>query len=202
MQDDHEDVGFLTAPDVTPAAQRMFDEDIEELGYVMNVSRLWAYQPATVADLFKLLRQTSATTNLSVRHRFILVSAFAPVFGDSYCSLAWGNKLAKASDAQTAAAVLRGTDEGLNNSERALATWARHIARDPNNTSASDVQALRDAGFSDSEIFTITVFVALRLAFSAVNDALGVRPDAALRTNTPKSVLDAITFGRPIQDEA
>ncbi len=76
------------------------------------------------------------------------------------------------------------------------------VARDPNATTAADVQALRDVGCSDSKIFTITVFVALRLAFSTVNDALGLRPDAALRSTAPGLVRDAVTFGRPIEDEA
>ncbi|MBB5774982.1 hypothetical protein [Nonomuraea jabiensis] len=40
----------------------------------------------------------------------------------------------------------------------------------------------------------------LRIAFSTVNDALGARPDAALRSTAPRSVLEAVTFGRPIAD--
>lgn len=54
------------------------------------------------------------------------------------------------------------------------------------------------AGFIDAEIFAITVFVALRIAFSSVNGALGACPDAALHCTAPKAVLDAVTFGRPI----
>jgi len=194
-------IGFLAAPETTAEAQTMFDEDVAELGYVMNVSRLWAYQPATVSGLFNLLRQANSVDNLSIRQRGILVAACASAFGDSYCALSWGSKLADASDAATAAGVLREVDDRLSASERGMARWARKVARDPNATSAADVQALRDAGFSDSQIFTITVFVALRLAFSTVNDALGLRPDAALRTTAPRVVLDAVTVGRPIEDE-
>jgi hypothetical protein len=128
----------------------MFDEDLNEIGYVMNVSRLWAYQPATVSGLFDLLRQANSADNLSLRQRGILVAACASAFGDSYCSLAWGSKLAEASDAQTAAGVLRGVDDRLSTSERAMASWARKVARDPNTTSPTDVQPLRDAGLSDS----------------------------------------------------
>src|SRR5207247_10557120 len=128
------------------------------------------------------------------------VTACASTIGGSYCSLAWGSKLAEASDARTAAGVLRGVDDGLSVGERAIAGWARKVARDPTGTTAADVQALRDAGFSDSQIFTITVFVALRLAFATVNDALGVLPDAALRSTAPAAVLHAVTAGRPIQD--
>ncbi len=195
-------IGFLGVPEATTEVQRMFDEDIAELGYVMNVSRLWAHQPATVTGLFTLLTQVNSGERLSLRQRFILVTACASAFGDSYCSLAWGSKLAKASDAQTAARVLAGVDDGLSTSERALAAWARKVARDPNGTTAADVQELRAAGFSDSQIFTITVFVALRLAFSTVNDALGLRPDAALRFTAPAMIRDAVTFGRSIEDVA
>jgi alkylhydroperoxidase family enzyme len=81
-----------------------------------------------------------------------------------------------------------------------MACWARKIARDPNGTGDADVQVLREAGFSDSQIFTMTVFVALRIAFATVNDALGVRPDAALRRTAPIAVLDSVTVGRPIEE--
>jgi uncharacterized peroxidase-related enzyme len=195
-------IGFLGVPEPTAEAQQSFDEDIAELGYVMNVTRLWAYQPATMTGLFNLLRQANAGDRLSLRQRIILVAACASAFGDSYCSLVWGTKLAAASHAQTAAGVLRGIDDGLSSSEQAMARWARTVARDPSHTTAENVQALRDAGFSDSQIFTITVFVALRLAFATVNDALGLPPDTALRSTAPGVVLGAVTFGRPIEDEA
>jgi alkylhydroperoxidase family enzyme len=152
-----------------------------------------------MTGLFTLLRRANSADSLSLRQRFILVAACASAFGDSYCSLVWASRLAAAGDAQTAAGVLRGSDDGLNTSERIMAGWARKVARNPNATSAADVQALRGAGFSDAQIFTMTVFVALRLAFSTVNDALGLSPDAALRCTAPGVVLDAVTFGRPIE---
>ncbi|MEV4458970.1 hypothetical protein [Microbispora sp. NPDC049633] len=193
-------IGFLGVPDVTDEARQIFDEDIAEVGYVMSTSRLWAYQPATMTGLFDLLGQVNAGEHLSLRQRSVLVTACASAFGDSYCSLMWGSRLARASDEETAAGVLKGVDDGLSNSERAMAAWARKVARDPNGTTAADVQELRDAGFSDPQIFTITAFVALRVAFSTVNDALGLRPDAPLRSTAPAAVRDAVTFGHPIAD--
>jgi hypothetical protein len=180
-------IGFLAAPAPTADSRRSFDEDVAELGYVMNVSRLWAYQPAALTGLFDLVRQVLSVAPLSVRQRSILVAACASAFGDSYCSLVWGGRLAEQSDAGTAARVLLGVGE---------------VARDPNGTGPGDVQQLRDAGFADSQIFAITVFVALRLAFSTINDALGLRPDAGLRSTAPGPVREAVTFGRPIDDPA
>ena len=192
-------IGFLRLPDPSPEAERSFEEDIQELGYIMNVSRLWAYQPASQAGLSDLLRQAHASDPLTLRQRQILVTAATAAFGDSYCALVWGGKLAHSSDPMAAVGVLRGLDHGLSDSEQALATWARKVARNPNTTTAADVQALRDAGFTDAQIFSITVFIALRLAFATVNDALGVSPDAGLRSALPPAVLDAVSVGRPIE---
>ena len=61
--------------------------------------------------------------------------------------------------------------------ERALAAWARRVASDPNATTESDLDGLRDAGYDDPQILAITLFISLRIAFSTVNDALGALPD-------------------------
>jgi uncharacterized peroxidase-related enzyme len=193
-------IGFLDVPLVTPEGQAIFDEDVAEDGYVMNVSRLWAYNPALVTGLFDLMRSAIAGQELSFRDRGILVAACASTLGDSYCSLAWGSKLAAASDPDIAAGVIRGDDEGLTDQERALASWARKVAGDPNGTTQGDVQALRSAGFDDKQVFAITVFVALRIAFSSVNDALGVGPDMALNASAPGAVVSAIHYGRHPMD--
>jgi len=192
------DAGFLGAAEMSADAQRLYDDDVEELGYVMNVSKLWAHQPGTQIALFELLGQTVRAGSLTFRQRGILVTACASALGDAYCSLAWGKKLAGEAGADLAGGVLRGDDDRLDDSERALARWARRITRDPNATDAGDVQALRDAGYDDTQIFAITVFVALRIAFSTVNDALGARPDRALGESVPAPIRDAVTFGRPV----
>jgi len=189
---------FLRPADVTEQVQELFDEDLAQMGFVMNSSRLWAYQPEAVARLFRLMSQVCSARPFRFRERGILVAACASAFGDSYCSLAWGTKLAEKADAQLAAGVLAGHDSVLTEAERAMAVWARRVARDPNGTSARDVQDLRDAGFSEADIFAMTVFVALRVAFSTVNDALGACPDAEYRTLAPAPVRDAVTFGRPV----
>jgi alkylhydroperoxidase family enzyme len=189
---------FLADPDPTPAAQALVDADRSANGYVMNLTRLWSYQPQTKVGLFDLLAGVAADVDLSLRERAILTSACASTMGDSYCSIAWGGKLSSTSDEEVAVGVLTGSDEGLTDAERALARWARLVATDPNATTAADVQALRDAGWEDRQVFAITTRVALRMAFSTVNDALGVTPDAELRDTVPPAVVDAVTWGRPV----
>jgi uncharacterized peroxidase-related enzyme len=188
---------FLEEPPVSPQVQELFEDDLRDAGYVANVTRLWAHQPGTVSALFELMSQAFKPSQLSFRQRGILVIAAASALGDSYCSLAWSGKLDKASGTPLAAGVLTGDDAGLTDQEEAMAVWARKVARDPNATTPADIQALRDAGLDDGQIFAITTFVALRLAFSTVNDALGAQPDAQLAESLSQEVREAVTFGRP-----
>jgi uncharacterized peroxidase-related enzyme len=188
---------FLEEPPVSASVQALYDEDIAEDGYVSNVSRLWAHQPETLRQLFEVMSEAFTPSGLALRQRGILVTAAASALGDSYCSMAWGGKLSKASDATVAAGVLNGSDIGLTGQEKAIAAWARKVAKDPNATTPADIQALRDAGLDDGQVFAITAFVALRLAFSTVNDSLGAQPDAQLAQSLPPQVREAVTYGRP-----
>jgi alkylhydroperoxidase family enzyme len=199
VQGDDAGAGFLATPRHTHEAQHLFDQDVESVGYVTNVSRLWAYMPTTLEGLSDLMDQVTRGGSLTIRQRAVLVTAGASTLGDSYCSLAWGKKLAAELGSAIAAAVIQGEDDGLDTTERALAHWARAIVRDPNAIEATDVQGLRDAGFDEAQIFAITTFVALRLAFSTINDALGAVPDSRLGAVTPPPVLSAVTFGRPLK---
>ena len=108
-----------------------------------------------------------------------MVVATAAARNDSYCALAWGSTLAGLSDDTTAARLLQGVDGDLSDREAALAASSRHVVHDPNATTEADVDRLRDAGFNDQEIFEATTWIALRLAFSTINGALGAPQSAA-----------------------
>ncbi len=193
-----DDSGFLRAAEPSPDVQRLYDGDMDGLGFVMNLSRLWALQPATLDGLSALLSQVARAGALTLRQRGVLIAATASSLGDAYCSLAWGTKLASEAGDEVAGAVLRGDDARLEQRDRALAQWARAATRDPNGTTPADVQALRDAGFDDAQILAVTVFIGLRVAFSMVNDALGARPDRRLLESAPAAVQAAVTYGRPV----
>ncbi|TFV63563.1 UNVERIFIED_ORG: hypothetical protein E4P37_14395 [Bacillus sp. AZ43] len=192
------DRGFLGPHAPSEAAERLFADDREESGYVMNLSHAWAHQPEAHDALMDLVRQAAAAAGLSFRQRGVLVAACAGALGDPHCSLAWGSRLAGQVGDDVAAAVLRGDDSGLEPGDAALARWARRLVRDPSATTPADVQALRDAGFDDAQVVALTLYAALRIAFSTVNDALGARPDRALADAAPGAVRAVVTYGRPL----
>jgi alkylhydroperoxidase family enzyme len=188
--------GFLGPVPETDDVRRLRDRDLERFGYVLNLSGVWGHLPSLHTGLFALADEAARAASLTVRLRGVLVVACAAAVEDSYCSLAWGRKLAEEAGEDVAAAVIRGDDEGLEPAEHALAAWARAITRDPNATEARDLEPLRAAGYDDAQLLAITVFVTLRRAFATVNDALGALPDAALTEHGPPAVREAVTYGR------
>lgn len=190
---------FLNEPETTPETTALYDHDLADRGWVMNLTHAWAWRP-DLFDSFVATRALSvAGTGLTDRDVAVLVAATASARGDSYCSLAWGAKLAGLSSAESAAGVLGGASpDGLTEREHALADWARHAVTDPSTTTAEEVQRLRAAGLDDRDIFSATVFLAMRLAFSTVNSALGVTPDAQLLADAPDEVAEVVAYGRPV----
>jgi alkylhydroperoxidase family enzyme len=135
---------------------------------------------------------------LTDRDWAVLVTATASECNDSYCSLAWGARLAGLTDDETAARLIaRDPAPGLSDRESVLASWAREVVRDPNATTEGQIERLREAGLGDREIFEATAFVAFRLAFSTINDALGAAPDQQLAEAAPRPVRAAVSYGRP-----
>jgi uncharacterized peroxidase-related enzyme len=188
---------FLSEPPESEARDASYAEDLESDGYVGNNTRLWAWRPEISRSFMELRTDLRKESALTEREWAVLVVSTVATLGDSYCSLAWGLRLAELTDDETAARVLAGQSAtGLSKRETALSEWARRVVRDPNGTSQADVARLRDAELGDREIFEATAFIAFRLALALVNDALGAAPDKQLADAAPAQVRAAITFGR------
>jgi len=188
---------FLAQPERSDASDRVYQATEQSMGFVMNLAGVWAWRPDVFEAFAALRAKLTSGSTLSKRDQAILVCAMASQLGDSYCSLAWGKTLAAEAGASASAALIGGRDAGdLTPRDRALAAWARKVVEDPNGTTKADVEELRAAGLGEKEIFEVTAFVAFRLAFSTVNDALGAAPDWQLVEGAPREVAEAVKFGR------
>jgi uncharacterized peroxidase-related enzyme len=195
---DETQASYLPDPPATDAAEEAFAANRAADGYVWNFTRLWSWRPDLSASFVQLRSRLMETSALGDRDFAFLVASTAGALGDSYCSLAWGRKLAALTDAETAAAIVSGQEAaGLSAREAALVSWARQVVHEPNATTRADVEELRRAGLGDREIFEATLFVGLRLAFSSVNDALGAPPDRQLAEAAPEALRAAVSYGRP-----
>ena len=170
---------FLGEAPASEAADRLAAEDLADLGFVANVTKLWQHDPALLEKLFGLIVPAASAAGLSVAERGVATVVGTMLAGDTYCPLAWGDKVAGAASPEVAASVLRGSDDLLDARSRVLAAWTRKLVVAPSSAMPSDVAALRAAGFSDAQILRLTLFVAMRVAFSTVNCALGAMPEQA-----------------------
>lgn len=189
-------MSFLREPPETELSRRLYDEDLESDGYVGNLTRVWCWRPDVLQSYVALRGLVTEQSALTFEDCAVLVAATASALGDSYCALAWGARLADLVGDQAAADVLDGGTGELDERQRALAEWARKVVRDPNATTDEDVESLRKAGLEDQTIFEATTFIALRLAFSTVNDALGAAPDLQLAGEVPEAIRNAVSYGR------
>jgi len=187
---------FLGEAPAGDEARAAFHDDREADGYISNHTRLWCWRPDLRQAFLELRTGVMSSSALTDRDFAILVTATASARGDSYCSLAWGSRLAELSDDETAAQVISGEPAPALERDAALADWARSVVRDPNATTPADVARLRDLGFGDREIFEATAFIAFRLALCVVNDALGAAPDKQLADAAPTAVREAVDYGR------
>jgi uncharacterized peroxidase-related enzyme len=179
------------------AVEAALDKDRRADGFVNNFTRLWCWRPDLHVAFTELRARVADGSSLTDRDRAVIVTATVAERNDSYCSLAWGARLAALSDDATAAKVIAAEPApALSAREAALADWSRRLVQDPNSTTQSDVERLREVGLTDKEIFEATALVAFRLAFSTINDALGAAPDKQLADEAPVPVRAAVTYGR------
>ena len=188
---------FLRQAPTTPETDALCSEDLDDFGFVMNVTRLWSWQPTTVQEFFDLMGRATKD-RLTFRERGLIVLATASSIDDSYCSTAWAHKLTPTVGADVAAAVLRGDDSALTPIEQAMTSWIRRVMRNATTTTSDDIDELRHAGIDDDKIFALTFYAAMRMAFSTLNNALGAHPDKQFQTSAAPQVLAAIDFGRPM----
>ena len=119
---------FLEDPPQSADATATHDSAREGDGYVANFVRLWCWRPDLFKSFVDLRLALMGSTTLTDREQAIVVAATVSAFGDSYCSLAWGGKLAKLAGDETAGGVIAGDVPGeLSVREAALCDWCRAV---------------------------------------------------------------------------
>jgi alkylhydroperoxidase family enzyme len=85
---------FLSDPEMDAAVSAAYEEDLGSDGYVNNLTRVWCWRPDVLASFQTIRTDLMASSGLSRLELAVLVTATAAARGDSYCTLAWGTRLA------------------------------------------------------------------------------------------------------------
>lgn len=161
----------------TPAESPLYERLAESLGYVPNYAGPFALAP----DVFTAWQGLSAAVKAGMdERRYELVTvATARRLRSRYCAVAHAAILRdKFYDGETLGAIVADPQSaGLDRGDLAAMEFADKIAADPTAATEADVQALRDAGLSEQDIFQVVLAVAIRRFFAGVLDATGAEPD-------------------------
>lgn len=183
----------------TDEVQRMYQVNQARLGYVPNYAKVFSHRPR-VMDAWAEL-QKSIKSNMDLRRFELVTLATARALRSSYCSLAHGTVLkSRFFSSEELTRIARSEPSPLDEVDRAIMSFAEKIARHADRITREDVQALRDHGLTDPEIFDIATTAAARCFFSKTLDALGAEPDASYRV-LGDELCEALTVGRAISPE-
>ena len=183
--------------EATGSVAELYREAKAAFGFIPNLTKVFSHRPEVYRAFQALLE--SGKAGMDARRYELVTLAAAQATHCSYCSLAHGSVLLRdhygAEDLQRIATDYATAD--LGEADQAIMAYARKLAIDASAITEADIQALQDAGLSDTEIFDVTTAAAVRCFFTKTLDALGTRPDSKFN-ELPQSLRDVLTVGRPI----
>ena len=182
--------------DANDAVTAMYARQQSAWGYVPNYAKVFCYRPEVMARWGQLLAEIKRPMELRTFELVTFVAAHE--LRNTACTLAHGKALREFFSDEQIVAIAAGRFDGvLNDAEAALLRFARQIAKDASRVTSGQVQALKDFGYSDAELFDVAATAAGRAFFTKVLDALGVEPDAPFRGLEP-AFREPLAVGRPI----
>lgn len=178
------------------AVAAMYQRQQAAWGYIPNYAKVFSVRPEVLARWGQLLAEIRRPMD---KRRFELVTFAASIeLDNSACALVHGKALKEYfTDAQIFDVAAGRCDTVLSAAEQAMVAFARQTASDAFCTTAEQVTALKQHGYTDAEIFDIAAVAAGRAFFAKLLDALGTLPDSAL-LGLDESFRRALTVGRPI----
>lgn len=153
--------------DVPDASQQILDGVHKQLGVVPTMFRLIATSPSVLQGFAANNGALVKALDLKTRERIAL--AVAQVDGCDYCLSAHsylGLNLAKITPEEIA--LSRKGQSGEPKADAAV-RFATKVVRDRGHVTDADIEAVRDAGFSDSQIVEIIAVVAENIFTNLLN---------------------------------
>jgi uncharacterized peroxidase-related enzyme len=183
--------------EATGAVAEIYEADRDTHGFVPNFTQAYSLRP----DVYAAWRQLNGAikANMDLRRYELATIAAARRLRSSYCTLAHGSVLL---DNFMAPDELRSLVDDPDTSQldpvdKAVMGLADKVAHDATAVTEDDIQALRELGLTEAEIFDVILAASARCFFSKSLDGVGAAPDAKYAALDP-ALRDALTVGRAI----
>ena len=180
-QDNPTALSLEPVADLSERQQAYFDKCDEKLGFVPNVLRAYAFAPAKLqafADMYNDLML--GESGLSKLDRELIAVAVSSVNHCYYCLTAHGAAVRQLSGKPALGEQMvmnYRAAEGLTPKQVAMLDFADKLTRSPHAIVEEDRQALRDAGYTDRDIWDIASVASFFNMSNRMAAAVDMRPN-------------------------
>ena len=166
--------------ELTPDLQAYFDKCLEKLGYVPNVLKAYAFDTTKLQAFIDMVDDLMlADSGISKLEREMIAVAVSAINHCHYCLTAHGAAVrVRAKDPVMGELMVqnwRAAD--LPPRQRAMLAFAAKLTEAPDKIVEADRQALRDAGFSDRDIWDIAAVTGFFNMSNRIAAASEMRPN-------------------------
>jgi uncharacterized peroxidase-related enzyme len=172
----------LADAQLTPAMRAYFDKCTEKLGFVPNVLKAYAFDmpklEAFVAMYNDLMLAPSGLSKLEREMIAVAVSSYNRCY---YCLVAHGAAVRALSDDPVLGElmVMNYRAARLDRRQRAMLDFAVKLTAEPWTVGDAEREALREAGFSDRDVWDIAAVAGFFNMSNRIASATDMRPNSA-----------------------
>ena len=168
------------ADPLPPQTQKYFDVCTEKLGMIPNVLKAYAFDIAKF-DAFTAMYNDLmlGESGLSKLEREMIAVVVSSINRCWYCQVAHGAAVRQLSGTPDLgeAMVMNWRMAGLDARQHAMLSFAEKVTRASAEVTEADRQGLRDAGFTDRDIWDIASVIGFFAMSNRVASATGMRPN-------------------------
>lgn len=193
---------FLKTIDESEATGRIaeiYGEEKAALGFVMSATECWTARPDMLPLWEDFYGAVRGNFSLPSRDWRLITFVAAKQVPSTYCSMVYGKQLAEDLGSKDKVLSLRRDfrSAGLNERDTAMLAYADKVASDASKVTQDDIDGLREAGFSDTEIADIALCASIRCFFARYVDATGATPEAVFIEKDDEH-REALSVGRKV----
>ncbi len=181
--------------------KEIYERDSAAWGHVSPVTRMWSLRPDALEKYlaFKKTLFFGGTTLGRVREELLAV-VLSRLTRCSFCAVTHGEFLREAMSSDHARVLEVARDyrnAGLDPADVAMLDFAVKVTEASDRITAEDVEALRRAGFDETQVLDIILVAAYRNFMSRVVNAAGLELEGRTQA-LPAAFKAAIATGRPV----
>jgi uncharacterized peroxidase-related enzyme len=190
-------IDIIPTSTINDEVRAMYARQEAHWGFVPNYAKVFCHRPEIMGLWAQL--QIGIKRHMSKRRFELVTFVSALALRSTLCSLAHGRALTEFISEQDVLALARGEiPASLTRAEATMVSFARKVAHDAPSVEAADVEALKDLGFTDGEIFDIASCAAARAFWTKLIEALGVEPEPPFRALS-SALRTTLAVGRPLE---